>query len=202
MLKENIQKIKLQVANSNRAVVIIERQLDNIPDRTELAQYQRRFHELYNESKLHTIRKLMILKKMKLLRTLFLVDAKHHETKQYFTFYNTLNDKKCYMEKELSLLDSICEAYNNSMNSSLQSREEFLKEMEIILSGVQQTSSKIRTKYNKVRCRRDQLIGNLQIFVEVKREYTAAIKQFTKECQKSEKLHQQLLKLRATTKGS
>lgn len=63
MLKENIQKIKLQVANSNRAVVIIERQLDNIPDRTELAQYQRRFHELYNESKLNTIRKLIILKK-------------------------------------------------------------------------------------------------------------------------------------------
>ena len=29
----------------------IQRQLDNTPDRTELAQYQRRFHELYNESK-------------------------------------------------------------------------------------------------------------------------------------------------------
>lgn len=50
-LKEKAQKIKLQLAKSNRAVVIIERQLDNIPDRTELAQYQRRFHELYNESK-------------------------------------------------------------------------------------------------------------------------------------------------------
>lgn len=50
-LKEQMQKLKLQVAKSNRAVVIVERQLDDIPDRTELAQYQRRFHELYSESK-------------------------------------------------------------------------------------------------------------------------------------------------------
>lgn len=50
-LREQIQKLKLEVAKSNRAVMTIERQLDEIPDRNELAQYQRRFHELYNESK-------------------------------------------------------------------------------------------------------------------------------------------------------
>lgn len=41
--------MRLQLAKKNRAYVAINRQLDNIPDRTELAQYQRRFLELYNQ---------------------------------------------------------------------------------------------------------------------------------------------------------
>lgn len=47
--KESLQVLRLQLAKKNRAIVSIQRQLDNIPDRTELAQYQRRFLELYNQ---------------------------------------------------------------------------------------------------------------------------------------------------------
>lgn len=101
------------------------------------------------------------------------------------------------MEKELSLLDSICEAYNECMSGSREGREEFLREMETILHGVQQTLSKVRAKYNEETQRRDQLTIKLQKYFDVQREYAAAIKLFTKECQRSERLHQQLQKLRA-----
>lgn len=47
--KERLQAVRLQLAKKNRAIVSIQRQIDNIPDRTELAQYQRRFLELYNQ---------------------------------------------------------------------------------------------------------------------------------------------------------
>lgn len=47
--KAKIKQIRLKIAKKNRAIVTIERQLDNIPDRTELYQYQRRFLELYNQ---------------------------------------------------------------------------------------------------------------------------------------------------------
>lgn len=47
--KERMNLIRLQLAKKNRAIVSIERKLDNIPDRTELAQYQRRFIELYGQ---------------------------------------------------------------------------------------------------------------------------------------------------------
>lgn len=33
---------------------------------------------------------------------LFAVAATHKETKQFFTLYNTLDDKKVYLEKEVS----------------------------------------------------------------------------------------------------
>lgn len=50
-----LQKARLQLAKKNRAIVSIQRQIDNIPDRTELAQYQRRFLELYNQGALYVL---------------------------------------------------------------------------------------------------------------------------------------------------
>lgn len=47
--KERLLIIRMQLAKKNRAIVSIERKLDNIPDRTELSQYQRRFIELYSQ---------------------------------------------------------------------------------------------------------------------------------------------------------
>lgn len=47
--KERMHLIRMQLAKKNRAIVSIERKLDNIPDRTELAQYQQRFVELYSQ---------------------------------------------------------------------------------------------------------------------------------------------------------
>lgn len=47
--REKLQAVRLQLAKKNRAIVSIQRQLDNIPSRTELSQYQRRFLELYSQ---------------------------------------------------------------------------------------------------------------------------------------------------------
>ncbi|EDS33901.1 fidipidine [Culex quinquefasciatus] len=43
-----------------------------------------------------------------------IVSAKHRETKQFYTLYNTLDDTKLYLEKEMSLLNSIYENYGNA----------------------------------------------------------------------------------------
>lgn len=42
---------------------------------------------------------------------IMIVGAKHRETKQFYTLYNTLDDTKQYLTKELSLLNSIYENY-------------------------------------------------------------------------------------------
>lgn len=76
------------LGRKTRAVAALQRQLDQIPTRAELAQYQRRFMELYNQ-----------------------VAAKHRETKQFYTLYNTLNDTHQYLNKELTLLNSILDNY-------------------------------------------------------------------------------------------
>jgi len=55
-LKEELDKIKIMIevaraklSKKARAVGLMKRKLDQIPDRAELAQYQRRFVELSNE---------------------------------------------------------------------------------------------------------------------------------------------------------
>lgn len=86
---DELRTIRLQLAKKNRAVISLQRQIDNIPDNTELAQYQKRFLELYNN-----------------------ISVKHKETKQFYALYNSLNDTHVYLEKELTLLNSIYDNYN------------------------------------------------------------------------------------------
>ncbi|XP_055841455.1 coiled-coil domain-containing protein 93 isoform X2 [Episyrphus balteatus] len=162
--EEHLQLLRLQLAKKNRGIVAIQRQLDNVPDRTELAQYQRRFLELYNQ-----------------------VSAKHRETKQFYTLYNTLDDTKLYLEKELSLLNSIYENYHEGMTTP-QSREQFLKQFEAIVDGVKQTHNKVRQKCDDEKVKRDALNSQLMHLVEQQRKYAAAVKQLTRECQRCEAL--------------
>ncbi|XP_052839659.1 LOW QUALITY PROTEIN: coiled-coil domain-containing protein 93 [Drosophila gunungcola] len=175
--EQRLKELRLQLAKRNRGIVAIERKLDAIPDRTELAQYQRRFHELHNE-----------------------MSGKHLETKQYYTLYNTLNDKKRYLEKELALLNSICEAYNEGMMSP-HGREDFIRQFESIVDGVKSAQDKVRHKYNEERMRRDELNEELQSLLELQRQYALAVKQLTRECQRCEQLQQELRSIRSRTQS-
>lgn len=47
--KENVNRLRLQLAKKNRVIASLTRQLDDVPGRSELTQYQRRFMELYNQ---------------------------------------------------------------------------------------------------------------------------------------------------------
>ncbi|XP_038111888.1 coiled-coil domain-containing protein 93 isoform X4 [Culex quinquefasciatus] len=166
--QERLKVLRLQLAKKNRAYVAINRQLDNIPDRTELAQYQRRFLELYNQ-----------------------VSAKHRETKQFYTLYNTLDDTKLYLEKEMSLLNSIYENYGNAMQT-YNSREQFVQQFEQIVEGVRVNKTKVQKKCDDERAKRDALNAQLLALVEQQRKYAATVKQLTAECQRNEILQAKL----------
>jgi hypothetical protein len=47
-----MKALKLKAAKKNREISTMKRKLDEIPSRNELTQYQKRFIELYNQSKL------------------------------------------------------------------------------------------------------------------------------------------------------
>ena len=48
--KTKIHGFRLKIAKKNREISLLQRKLDEIPSRTELSQYQKRFIELYNQS--------------------------------------------------------------------------------------------------------------------------------------------------------
>uniref|UniRef100_A0A182JZQ9 Coiled-coil domain-containing protein 93 n=1 Tax=Anopheles christyi TaxID=43041 RepID=A0A182JZQ9_9DIPT len=170
---ERLKSLRLQLAKKNRSYVAIKRQLDTVPDRTELAQYQRRFLELYNQ-----------------------VSAKHRETKQFYTLYNTLDDTKLYLEKELSLLNSIYDNYANAMQTP-HSREQFVQQFETIVEGIRATKAKLKNKCDDERAKRDGLNAQLLCLMEQQRKYATTVKQLTMECQRNEALMQHLKVLKA-----
>ncbi|XP_060534977.1 coiled-coil domain-containing protein 93 isoform X2 [Cylas formicarius] len=163
-VSEKARLLRLQLAKKNRIVATLQRQVDDVPNRAELSQYQRRFIELYNQ-----------------------VAAKHKETKQYFSLYNTLTDKKMYMEKELSLLNSISESYPEAMRSG-GGKEEFIKQFQGILESVRQSRLKVERKVAEEKQKRDELSDTLQGLVELQRRYAEAVKELGVEVQKYETL--------------
>ncbi|KAL3831574.1 hypothetical protein ACJMK2_023312 [Sinanodonta woodiana] len=168
--KEKLHKIRLLLARKNREIAVLQRKIDDIPSRAELSQYQRRFIELYNQ-----------------------VASTHKETKQFFTMYNTLDDTKLYLNKEVNLLNSIYDNFTNAM-SSAANKEQFLKQFEHIVEGVKQNRAKVERKKQEEKMKRDQLNDQYLDLVEKQRLYFKTVKDFQEECRKNEML---LAKLKA-----
>ncbi|XP_006903269.1 PREDICTED: coiled-coil domain-containing protein 93-like [Elephantulus edwardii] len=157
MEKEKLYKIRLLQARRNREIAILLRKIDEVPSRAELIQYQKRFLELYHQ-----------------------ISAVHKETKQFFTLYNTLDDKKVYLEKEISLLNSIHENFSQAMTSPA-SRDQFLRQMEQIVEGIKQSRMKMEKKKQENKMRRDQLNDQYLELLEKQRLYFKTVKEFKEE---------------------
>ncbi|XP_006868802.1 PREDICTED: coiled-coil domain-containing protein 93 [Chrysochloris asiatica] len=164
MEKEKLYKIRLLQARRNREIAILHRKIDEVPSRAELIQYQKRFIELYGQ-----------------------ISAVHKETKQFFTLYNTLDDKKVYLEKEISLLNSVHENFSQAMASSA-ARDQFLRQMEQIVEGIKQSRMKMEKKKQENKMRRDQLNDQYLELLEKQRLYFKTVKEFKEEGRKNEML--------------
>jgi hypothetical protein len=73
---------------------------------------------------------------------IFTVNEKQTELNGYYLLYNTLEDTKVYLNKELSLLTSIHDSFSQSM-TSLAGKGEFLQQMEKIVTAVRQNKNKV-----------------------------------------------------------
>ncbi|XP_070210821.1 coiled-coil domain-containing protein 93-like isoform X2 [Littorina saxatilis] len=167
--REKLHKIRLLLARKNREIAALQRKIDEVPSRAELSQYQRRFVELYNQ-----------------------VSSTHRETKQFYTLYNTLDDTKLYLNKEVNLLNSIHDNFKQAM-STPANKEQFLKQFEQIVEGIKQNRAKVERKRQEEKMKRDQLSDQYLDLVEKQRHYFKTVKDFKEECRKNEillhKLH-------------
>ncbi|KAK2564769.1 Coiled-coil domain-containing protein 93 [Acropora cervicornis] len=158
-------------ARKNREISSLQRKIDEVPSRAELTQYQRRFLELYNH-----------------------VAGTHKETKQFFTLYNTLDDTKLYLGKEVSLLNSIHDNFEQAM-SSASNKEQFLNQFESIVKGIVDNKDRVEKRKLVEKQKRDALNQQYLEVVEQERLYYKTVKDFTEECHKNEVLLSKLKNL-------
>jgi len=157
-----LSKIQQQASKKTRDIVLIERKIDEIPSRAELQQYQRMFVELYEQ-----------------------VHSRLTETRQYYITYNTLNDTKSFLEKEISILKSIDDNYATAMTSN---KVRFQESLSNILESVSQSLKKVEQKLKEEKEIRDNLNQKYLGLVEKERSYFKSAKDFQEECAKNEHL--------------
>ena len=160
--KEKLHKIRLLLAKKTREIAMLQRKIDEVPSRAELSQYQRRFIELYSQ-----------------------ISSTHKETKQFYTLYNTLDDTKLYLNKEVNLLNSIHDNFSKAM-SSPATKEQFLKQFAQIDEGIKQNKAKLEKRNQEEKMKRDRLNDQHLDLIEKQRLYFKTVKDFTEECRKNE----------------
>lgn len=166
--KAKLKNIKRIAAKKYRDCAMVERKTDEFPSRVELQQYQRMFVELYAQ-----------------------VHSKLRETRQYYNMYNTLDDTRTFLSKEVSILESISENFETALKSK-GSREKFLESLAQILSSVQSYLESTKTKLNVEQEKHDKLNEQYMALVEKERAYFKTTKEFQEECKKNELLQQRL----------
>lgn len=125
--------IRQLLADSNLEVANITRLMDEVPSRTELIQYERRFSELYQQ-----------------------VAFKLTENKKYFGLYNTLDTTLSLLQKEMKVLNSISDNFAMAMKSK-ENKATFLQQFESIVRGVEDTAAKQENNLSQKIARVDEL---------------------------------------------
>ena len=151
------------VGQKGREIATLTRQVDDVPSSAELMQYERRFRELYSQ-----------------------VAAKLDETRRYYALFNTLEEKKGYLAKEVSLLNSLHENFNKA--STTGAKEKIVESVEGILKSVVQSLDKVAERLHDATAARDATQQKYDRLAEQQRKYYALVKAYQAEMAKNEKL--------------
>lgn len=165
---KKLQKTKKIVSKKKREISMVERLIDEIPSRTELGQYQKRFLELYNQ-----------------------VASKLTETRQYYNLFNTLNSTKDIMSKEVSLLNSIYENFTKAKGSK-NNQDKFIESLDNMNNQVKEILKKTQAKNETTKKSRDVFNEKYLELLEQQRTYIKTVLDFQEECAKNERLSSEL----------
>lgn len=163
---EKHAKLRQVIAKKNQEITAVLRQIDDIPTRAELLQYERRFVELYT-----------------------LVSEKLKETKKYYALYNTLADTRTYLGHEVSLLESISSGFPGAMKTQ-PGKDNFLEAFAKILEGVDKSIEKVKGDLESEKSLLELKSVAYNTLMEKQRNYFKTVKNFQEECFKNEKLVQ------------
>jgi len=165
---QKLEKVRAVWAKKGRDLALVERKLDDVPSRAELAQYQRMFVELYEQ-----------------------VATKLVETRRYYTTYNRLDDTRLCLDQEVKYLESIVEGYERCVKAKT-SREKLLESLNTIVENIQVNIDKKEAELAKEKETYTDLNEKLRAALEKERAFFTATRDFQEECKKNEQLEQKL----------
>ena len=163
--------VRKAVAAASRRIASTARLIDDIPTRTELIQYEKRFLELYAQ-----------------------VATKLDETRKYYELYNSLDEIVTSHKKEVDILNSIIDTFNTALKSK-QGKDSFIKQLDDMNAGLAKNLAKKKDLLKAAADRANDAHASYANLVEQHRKYHSAIKDFHDECQKNDVLQARIAQL-------
>lgn len=170
-------KFRSFLSAKNQEISRLSRLIDDVPTRSELIQYERRFIELYDE-----------------------VALKLEETRKYYATYNMLESTRNYLQKEEKLISSINDKFATEMRSR-SSKSAFVKGCVKVVEGLRQNLERSNNKLLQAQEHRDDAKAAQQRAIDKQRAYYQCVKEFQEACDRNEQLTAKLEALKAGRAG-
>ena len=154
-------RMRRLLGQKGRQIASLQRQIDDIPTRAELMQYERRFRELYA-----------------------MIAQKGDETRKYYAMYNVLEEKKTYVTKEISLINSIHENFTKVMAEKAAAREKLAESVDSTVKSVQATRAKTQARVDDELAAKAALQAKYDKLLGQQRKYFKLVKELKEAYQK------------------
>ena len=156
-----VLQMRRLAGQKGRQIAALQRQVDEIPNRAELLQYERRFRELYA-----------------------MIAQKGDETRKYYAMYNVLEEKKTYVTKEISLINSIHENFTKVMAEKAAAREKLAESVDSTVKSVQATRAKTQARLDDELAAKAALQAKYDKLLGQQRKYFKLVKELKEAYQK------------------
>ncbi|KAL6212160.1 hypothetical protein ACLB2K_017381 [Fragaria x ananassa] len=163
-LEREENEVESELASRLRAVLAVQRKIDDIPCQSELVQYDHRLSELNAQ-----------------------IQGKLRQTRKYYATHNALLEIKEMMLKEASLLNSISSQFQDAITST-DGRMKLINSMEGIMKGSQQKLKKVEQGLQEEQKVCDALKARHVAATAEQRRCYSLLKAFQEECAKNELL--------------
>ena len=161
--EERVDRLREELAHKSKVVSDLERKLDQIPSAYELAQYQRRFVELDQQ-----------------------VSSEFSETQKFVIMYNTLIDQKSFIEREVSLLESILENIPDMKYANSAAKSNFVDKLSRLHQGVEQSKTTIEKNMREYDQKRKEANDELNRLLDEQRQYSLLVRDMKDEMRKNQ----------------
>jgi arsenate reductase-like glutaredoxin family protein len=161
---ERHRKIRMMLARRNREISRVQRLLDDVPSRSELLQYEKRFTDLFEE-----------------------INSTRGEIAKQFAAYNFQNEERKLLDQELKLISSIQSSFKVAMASSA-GQQQFLDQSGSFLTSTKELAARHTKKLMERRTERDELVVECDSMADKQRAYFRAVKQLQAQAELNERL--------------
>lgn len=163
-------KVYKEYALSNQQLAVLQRKLENYPSAIEIAQYHQRFIELFDK-----------------------INIEMEKYRDSFILFNNMQDVRSILMQHVELMRSFKETYGEIYSGTSKSkREEFIKNLQLALVGIQENHKKSAEVLEKSKATKEKNAEVMNGLLGLEREYFKLLKDMQMEFQKNEYLNSQL----------